>query len=59
MEEYRTRLSRKIKASLELGKRIQELPFQEKASCNSSKKAYNNLFSVLSYQNKKNFGYCI
>ena len=28
----------KIKAVLELGKRIQELPFQEKVSCNSIKK---------------------
>ena len=45
----------KIKASLELGKRIQELPFQEKVSCNSSKKAYDNLFSVLSYLEQEEF----
>ena len=45
----------KIKAALELGKRIQELPFQEKVSCNSSKKAYDSLFSVLSYLEQEEF----
>ena len=45
----------KIKAALELGKRIQELPFQEKGSCNSSKKAYDRLFSFLSYLEQEEF----
>ena len=45
----------KVKAALELGKRIKELPFQEKVNCNSSKKAYDILFSVLSYLEQEEF----
>ena len=39
----------KIKAALELGKRIQGLPAQKKAGCTNSKMAYDTLFSVMTY----------
>ena len=38
----------KIKAALELRKRIQGIPSQEKVSCTSSAIAYDTLFAVLS-----------
>ena len=44
----------KIKAALELGKRIQGIPSQEKVSCTSSAIAY-ALFAVLSYLDQEEF----
>ena len=45
----------KIKAALELGKRIQGLPAQKKADCTSSKMAYDTLFSVMTYLHQEEF----
>jgi len=45
----------KIKAALELGKRIQVIPSQEKVSCTSSAIAYDTLFAVLSYLDQEEF----
>ena len=45
----------KIKAALELGKRIQGIPSQEKVSCTSSEIAYDALFAVLSYLDQEEF----
>ena len=45
----------KIKAALELGKRIQGIPSQEKVSCTSSAIAYDALFAVLSYLDQEEF----
>ena len=45
----------KIKAALELGKRIQGIPSQEKVSCTSSAIAFDALFAVLSYLDQKEF----
>ena len=46
---------RKIKAALELGKRMQGIPAQEKVSCTSSAIAYDVLFAVLSYLDQEEF----
>jgi DNA repair protein RadC len=45
----------KIKAALELGKRMQGIPAQEKVSCTSSAIAYDVLFAVLSYLDQEEF----
>ena len=45
----------KIKAALELGKRIQGLPAQKKDGCTSSKMAYDTLFSVMTYLHQEEF----
>jgi|TARA_B110000503_G_scaffold38706_1_gene63556 DNA repair protein RadC len=45
----------KIKAALELGKRIQGIPSQEKVSCTSSAIAFDALFAVLSYLDQEEF----
>ena len=45
----------KIKAIMELGKRIQGIPSQEKVSCTSSAIAYDTLFAVLSYLDQEEF----
>ena len=45
----------KIKAALELGKRIQGIPSQEKVSCTNSAIAYDTLFAVLSYLDQEEF----
>ena len=45
----------KIKAALELGKRIQGIPSQGKVSCTSSAIAYDTLFAVLSYLDQEEF----
>ena len=45
----------KIKAALELGKRIQGIPSQEKVSYTSSAITYDTLFAVLSYLDQEEF----
>lgn len=45
----------KIKAALELGKRIQGIPSQKKVSCTSSSIAYDFLYAVLSYLEQEEF----
>lgn len=45
----------KIKAALELGKRIQGIPSQGKVSCTSSAIAYDTPFAVLSYLDQEEF----